>query len=645
MLSAHVQAQDFEFGQLATDDQLAHKNQVDSVSNAIVLNEYGRAEFYLDDQRGQLNIQYYHHVRIKVFNKDGSRAANIQLPAYKGENSSDFISDIKGMTINFQNGNRMETPLERKNIYEENYSKYLTLTKFTLPNIQDGSIIEYSYRVLIPRIFNFHTWEFQDRIPKVHSQFEAIIPGAYNYNVSLRGPYKITDVKSSLVKEGFSLGGWRMDCSDMLYTMNNVPAFVEEDYMTAPSNFLSAIYFELSDVYTREGAHRGYTQKWKDVDDLLLSDKNFGGQLKRKDAFKDILPAILAGKSEERSKAAAIYEYVRKQIKWNDHSGMYSTGNIEDALKKHSGNDADINLALVAGLSAAGIKSHAVILSTRNNGIPNKLFPVISDFNYVVALAEIEGKQYWLDATEPLMAFGQLPMRCLNDSGRVMEPKKTSYWAAIDPRQKRATHYYLSGELLPSGTLKGEMKISNAGYAAFAKRSEIASFASPEEYVETLMGRLPRTRMIHYSITGMDSTDEDLVETYEVEIPLFDSLHFSRLYFNPFMVGKITKNPFSLSERNYPVDFGMPHEEAITIQVNMPKEFALDSKPQDIRMVLPDRNAGFRSTFKLEDGTLQGSYNMFFNQAIYSPDDYLNLKELYNRVIQLEKTDVIFKKS
>ncbi|ULT26410.1 DUF3857 domain-containing protein [Sphingobacterium sp. E70] len=102
---------------------------------------------------------------------------------------------MKAVTYNLENGQIIRTELENKKVFKENYSTYLDLNKFTLPNIKEGSIIEVSYRTLEQDLFNFKTWEFQDDIPKLQSQYIAIIPASFTYNVVLRGPYRLDDQK------------------------------------------------------------------------------------------------------------------------------------------------------------------------------------------------------------------------------------------------------------------------------------------------------------------------------------------------------------------------------------------------------------------------------------------------------------------
>ena len=643
-LSLSTYAQNFNYGAITHDDYQFDKKTLDSNANAIVLKEFGTASIQLDDNTHSLMLVFEHHVKMKIYNKDGFKEANIVIPMYKDDSREETISDLKASTFNFIDNNFVETVMDRKAVFTENRSKYTRLTKFTLPNLKEGSVIEYSYTLKSPNLFNFKTWEFQGDIPKVHSEYLVYIPGIYNYNVSLRGFQKLTDQKVELSKECLRLSGAAIDCSKITYLMKNIPAFLEEDNMTAPSNFKSAIYFELSDVQNLNGGKTSYTKTWKDVDYDLSSEKSLGSQMKRKDLFKDLIPAITKGATGELEKAQAIFSYIKKQIKWDNYYGKYSTDNIKKALETRSGNVADINLSLIAALSAADLDAEAVILSTRDNGTVNKLYPVMSDFNYLVAKVNIGDKSYLLDATEPLLPFGLLPLRCINDQGRVINLKKPSYWIDLKASQKSVTNYILSGKMTTDGKIVGTLTTHSMGYSAFNKRRDILRYTSPDEYVEKLDERLTRIKILDHQISNLDSVENMLTEKYEVEFTINDGSNQNQFYFSPFFINPISKNPFNLNERTYPVDLGSGSDERITMNITLPTKYQLLEKPKDMAIGLPNSGGRYLLSSKLEEDTISLNQILQFNNAIYQPEEYLFLKEFYSRIIQNQKTEFLLKK-
>jgi Fe-S cluster assembly iron-binding protein IscA len=640
-------SQDFTFGEFKNEEHLFDRKQIDSNANAVFLNEYGVTRFLFDSETGHMKLLHEYHARIKIFNKSGFEAANIVIPVYKngdGNDQREYISNVKASTFNFQNGNYEETAMAEKNVFTEEKSKYLSLTKFTLPNIRENSIIEYQYTVETPYIFNFKTWHFQSHIPKVNSTYVAFIPANYKYNVSLRGFYKLTDNKAELSRECLRIAGKEMDCSKLTYIMKNMPAFIEEDYMTSPTNYRSAVYFELEEVHYLNGSSQKYTKSWKDIDYELTSNKDFGGQMKRKDVFKTILPSIIANATNDLDKAKAIFEYIKKQIRWNNYYGKYSETSVKEVIEKRTGNVADINFALISALSAAELDAEAVVLSTRENGTVNKLYPIMSDFNYVIAKINIGENSYLLDASEPLAPFGLLPLRCINDQGRVINLKKPSYWIDLKAAKKSSTTHNLIGVMTEDGKINGTITSYSSGFDALNLRKSIKKHASVDEYVEKLDERLTNIKIKNFKISDVDSVENPITETYEVEFNIGNGEQAGN-YFNPFFINPIRKNPFKLNERNYPVDLGAASEERISINITLPEKYELKEQPKDVSIALPNQGGKYLLQTSVIDHNLTIHQQLQFNKAIYTSEEYHYLKEFYNRIIQAQKTDVLITKS
>lgn len=637
-------AQDFTFGELKLDELDMKNYSADTTANAVVLREFGTARIS-SEPRTPLIFDY--HVRIKIFNSKGFDQGNVVIPIYKTDNDRfESVSRIKAVTISHDvNGNAIKTPLDVKKVYTENKNKHWDHVKFALPNLSDGCIIEYSYQLESPYVFNFRTWIFQWDIPKIYSEYIAKIPAVYNYNVSLKGSQKLNSSKAELEKDCFNpSGGVKADCSRIYYIMENIPALIEEDYMTAASNFRSAINFELSDYMEYNGYQRKVTQNWKDIDQELKREAMFGAQIKKTDLFKERLAPVLQGTTDELSKAKLVYTYMQKWFKWNNFRHFYSEDGIKKALENHTGNVADINLSLLAALGAAGLDADAVLLSTRENGIINKLYPVLSDFNYVVAKVNIGDKSYFLDATDPLLPFGLLPIRCINDQGRVVSLNKPSYWTDLKASQKESKVYSLKLVLAESGKIKGTINAYSMGYEAYNKRSAIKKFNSVEEFVENMDEKMPRIKILSSDIKNIDSLENPLVETFEVEIDAYDNLNKQQILFNPYFMDPVRENPFKLNNRSYPVDWGAPSDTRVNVVLEYPESFEMVTKPGNIGLALPDGGGRYLASIEQAGNQLTVSHMTQLNKSIYLAHEYPALKELFNKMVQTQKAEVIFRK-
>jgi hypothetical protein len=646
-LSITAKAQDFDYGNIKQEDVDMKQYNKDTSAHAVVLNEFGksRIDIVSDDH---IKIIYEYHVKIKIFDSKGFDQGNVQIDLRNNDEDSETAENIKGVTTyTNDNGGVSKTELDMSKVYKTKVNKYWSAVKFAMPSIRNGCIIEYSYTTYSPYLELFPKWEFQSDIPKMHSEYDVHIPGFWTFNASLRGSIKLTKNISEIERECFTSGGAKSDCSHLVFGMSDIPAFIEETDMTSRNNFLSAVYFQISEwqnPYT--GVKKKVAKEWKDVDYDLKHSEYFGSLLKRKDLFKDRIIPVIAGKTDSLAKAKAVYQYIQKTLKWDKFNGIGSDDGIRKVLETHSGNVAQINLALAAALNAAGLNAEAVLLSLRDNGFVNKLYPVQDEFDYVVIKVDIGGKTYLLDATDPLLPFGTLPLKCLNDQGRVMSLDKPSYWIDMNINQQRKTSTVaLDLTLQPDGKLKGTMIKYSIGYEAYEQRKAIKKFNSVDEYVESLDEESSKFKILNSEVTNLDSLDLPLVEKYDIEIKEYNSgLYHDRLTFNPYLTDYITRNPYRLQERNYPIDRGMPLTRRFSLIVHLPDNYTVDTPPQNIAIGLPDKGGVFETFYQPDTNSFTFSHIIQFNKSIYSSEEYPYLKELFNKIILSEKAPIILKK-
>ena len=641
-----LHAQDFPYGNVGQDEMDMKNYAKDTSAHAVILQEFGRSRIG-ETNDDNVKLIYEYHVKIKIFDAKGFDNGTVEIPVYNNSDGDSYesVENIKGVTyFKDDNGLTQKIELEDKKIYPVKENKHWANYKFAMPGIKNGCVIEYSYRIESPYFENFHSWDFQSDIPKVYSEYEVHIPGYWDYNASIRGALRLTKNKSELEKECFNFHGAKCDCSLITYGMQDIPAFKEEDYMTSKKNFMSAINFELVD-YTNmsTGAKTRIAQEWKDLDYQLKQDPYFGSQLKRKSLFKDKLIPVIAGKTDDLEKAKAVYTYIQKSFKWNNMRGIYSE-NISKAMDAKTGTIGDINLSLVTALTAAGLDAEAVMLSTRDNGVLNTLYPGLGDFDYVVAKVNIGTQSYLLDGSDPLLPFGMLQFKCLNDKGRVFSLTKPSYWIDLNLPQKEKSTYALDFTLQEDGKLKGTITKYSIGYRAYEKRTEIKKFNSTDEYVEDLNAKLPKLKILSSNISNIDSIDMPLGEKYEVEINVYDKLNGGRLAFNPFFLNRISTNPFKLAERSYPVDWGMASDDRFVLTMHLPAKYVIETPPQMMAIALPNNGGKFLTNYEAESNTFTFSDVIQFNKSIYSSEEYPYLKELYNKIIQSEKAEMVFKR-
>jgi hypothetical protein len=632
-----AQENGFPFGGASRTELQMNKCEFDSTAAAMVLDEFGEA--YFDE--GKLLFEY--HAKIKILTKEGVKHGDFRIPLRKNESNKEEIVKIKAVTHNLVAGKIEWSEMDRKTVFFETNSRYADFAKFALPNVKVGSVIEVAYTIKTPFILNFWPWEFQSEIPKVRSEFWAKIQGNYQYNIALRGFLKLSKNESNLVYSCFNFGIDKADCVLYKYAMDNIPAFKEEEYMTAKSNFIAAINFELKEIQYFDGRVDKVTREWKDVEDELMENSDFGSQLKKaKSLAQDVISGVINPDSSDLHKVKKIYSWVRDHYSWNEQVRLYSEFGVKKAWESKVGNSADINFILWGFLESAGLTPHPVILSTRSNGNPvADLYPVLSDYNYVVISVEVMGVVYLLDATEKFMPFGLLPIRCLNGKGRMLAKKKSDFvdLSATKGKQRRFTN--ISLKLDEVGNFKGTVFLSYSEYDAAARREEISVLSKKEELLQFVQKEWPSVEMKSYSNENLLDVEKPLIEKLEIEFNA--ELEKPKLiYLNPFLTDRWNENPFKSNERTFPVDFGTPFQKVMSLAIELPSGYKLDELPKSIALGLPSDGGRFTLASNKTDKLFTLRSTLMLNKAVYNSEEYHYLKELFSRIIQMEQADLVF---
>lgn len=627
-----------EFGQLTQMEKDFDLFEKDTTANAVFLYEYGNNFFEVRNNRIWLITRY--HAKIKVLKEQGFNKANIEIPYYHNDSRTEYVKKIRALTHN----GSVKSGVEQGQIFSVDVSERWSEKRFTFPKVQVGSILEYTYEVQSPFHFNLTGWKFQSDIPKVYTEYNAKIPGNWHYNRALIGELGLDVNEATLKKDCFDIPGIsdRADCEELRYVMKDVPAFYEtEEYMLAGSNYRSSLKFELSEYLNLRGYREKFTKTWKDVDKEFKGDKDIGRQLRKKNFFDKNVPPGLLTDGDALSKAQNIYSFVQDHFTWNEKYGIWHNNRVKKAFEEKRGNVAEINIALINLLNSAGIETDMMLMATRKRGLPKTNHPVMSDFNYIIAKTNIDGKDYLLDATDKILSFGMLPFRCLNYYGRVMNFNEESYWYDIVPEKNNKKMIRAKMVLdLEAGNATGIFDAISIGYHSLEQRRLLNSMTK-EAYLENLEDDLGDDFYItSHTFKQEYSDDKRITEQFEYEIE--NILQKGDIYLNPFLVKFFTKNPFTATERHYPIDFGYTRNYGYYLSLNIPDGYQLKAMPESLNIALPGNAASLRFVCKEE---VKGTLNVFFDLRLdatqYKSDAYTLIKEFFQHTVRTQTQSYI----
>lgn len=635
----------------------------DTAAEAVILYDEGSTVVKFDVTEGAFKLYYSRFVRLKILKQKGTDWGNFRIPVYSNGQNKEVIQNIKGTTFNLENGKTVETSLKKESISKERENKYYEMARIAFPSVKVGSVIDLKYEINSTLLWNLQEWKFQYSIPVKWSQYKVIYPEYFYYNHSTLGYHRLLPQHKETKNEdiiftstsrssagGFSPVQSNFEHNKITYTANifnyaatEVPAIDEEPYLTTIENYTTKIKFELASVdFTKVGGkYKNYTNSWKEVVNQLIDDEDFGGMIKNTRPAKETVEMLTKDTGNEKQKLLAIYGYIQKNIKWDESLTLWPSKSLKKILSDKTGNSADINMLLNAMLIEAGIDSNPVILSTRSHGIINPAHASISDCNYVIARSVIDSKPVLLDATEPNIAMGLLPLRCLNGEGTLVKKDEAGIIELENPASEIRTMVSLE---FKDGFFSGSLITKRSAQAAYNFREAVKESGGEKEYFDKLKNKSTGLKYDVVSVEDLDSINKGVLTKYSVSIPGDGEEVADFLYVNPIIDGKLDENPFTAPKREYPVDFGNIFNESYQISITIPEGYMVEEIPQSLSLTLDDKSVRFICQTGQVGNSVMLNYKLNVEKPIFLPAEYESLKKIYDRMILKQSEQIVFKK-
>lgn len=663
-LPAYAQLDPVKFGKIEMPEIQLKAYDKDTSAEAVILGDFGKSYFQYSSSDG-FQVFFERIIRIKILKKSGYDWATGQIAVYKSGTDEEKITSLQGVTYNEEGGKIVKTKLNKDAMFVEQVNDNWSLKKFTMPNVKEGSIVEYAYTIKSDFAFNFREWEFQHSIPVVWSEYRAVIPEYFNYRQFAQGyePFHIHTQETSRVNfsirieaQSYATAGLSSDvgrvparfenveaqATSYRWVTKDVPAFKEEPYMTTVNDYLTKIEFELASIKYPGQIEKSYTNSWESMTRSLLESEHFGLQLNRAGFLKNEITAITAQFPDPTQRMAAVSGLVRKSMKWNGVYGKYSAG-IRKSYENKIGNSADINLLLTATLQEAGLDANPVVLSTRDYGRLLESYVLLSKFNYVITHVAIGDKEYLLDATDPLLAFTILPAHCLNGSGRLIA-KQNPRWIPLQSSEKISRVVSAKLHLDPAGELKGTVDVSDGGYRALMVRKALQS-EGKDKYVANIQKLKPSWQIARHTFTDVEETHKSLSARYELAISDHAQVAGNLIYLKPMLTEGEKENPFKLENRKFPVDFSAPMDETYVCTFTVPEGYQAEELPKGVILSLPDNGGKFTYMTAMNGNQIQVSSRITLKKPVFYAEEYNLLKEFYTQIVNKHAEQIVLKKA
>ncbi len=657
--------QKVKFGKIDQADLAMTRYEADTNAKAVMLYDQGNTELAYNTSVG-FQYTFDRHLRIKILNKNSLDLANFSIPLYRNSDGRENVVKFNAITYTLVNGKVEKNAVNKGDLLNEKTSDNYSKETIAMPKVQVGSIIEIKYTMRSPFYWNLQNWQYQYKIPVRYSEYRINYPEWFNYNVKFKGyglqyiqaldlnPDNQSITFNSIQRSGNYVVNSqhvtdKVDYRRLRYgwVAENMPAFVDEAYISSLDNYLVKVNFELSSTNFPGSPFKSYVTSWSAIGKTVLGADNFGKQLTkgRIKFLTNEAKTITAATSTAAEKIAAIYYHLKNKVAWDGDNGVFTRGTLKDAYNKGKGNVAEVNLLLVAMLRQAGFSADPVLLSTKKHGFLNPASPSLSQFNYVIAKVNFgDGKSVLLDATQAGLPIDLLPIRCLNEQGLIINNNGIG-WANLTPTGRSTISQSMILALNEEMEWTGNVRTRCKEYAASRMRYAYQAAENETAYLNTILSENDGLDINEYKIEGLDKIGKGVKENYEVNFANQVMDGGDLLYLNPMLTYGIAENPFKLADRTYPIDYYIPQSRTYAFQYEIPEGYVVEEIPEKTIIALPEKGGQFSYSVKVQGGKIMVLSQFKINKHLFLPTEYQALKEFYGLIVAKQAEQIVLKKA
>ena len=540
----------------------------------------------------------------EMFNDDETGSATSTL---SDNNAEETVEDLKATAYNLENGKVVKSRLKSSDVVTERVDDGLQQVRFTVPDVREGTVVEYEYCLHSGLFYQLHDWYAQCEIPVAYARLDMVIPAYLIYNIEEQGIQRLTGtcVTNSMryKLESDPLAAPKVvNTNHYTYVGRGLKGLPKDDYVWALNSYCAGITAELKTFCLPTTMHMPYVTSWEQVDRILLEDPDLGAQQDDHSPLRDELTAAgVASVTDEQQRAAAVCQLVLGRVKWNGKYSLWPQ-NTKETVKQGGGSNADINMLLIQSLRDAGLKACPVVLRERDKGmLPYNFASLHKLTTFVVAVTLANGQLCCVDASSAGGYLNVLPEVLLVDRARLLSKDRVSPWVNLQQLSRSLVTTVVDGTLTADGVFKGTQTTLLRGNAALAhnrQKGHTQAFV-PEVKEETTFER-------QCEVSG------------------------GTIRMSPFATPPMPVNPFSDVQRTIPVEFPSQKTHQIVVNITLPEGYQLVGQPEQVSAVTPDKGVSGRMMVSGVSGKVQVKYELNINKVAHADKNYDELRGIFD---------------
>jgi hypothetical protein len=422
-----------------------------------------------------------------------------------------------------------------------------------------------------------------------------------------------------------------------VFIMKDIPGYKNEFKSIGRAYVEPHIIVQIKSFESKSETLKGFDK----IDDIY----NWNNRLylmagNEKDKLQPLVSKITQGKTSDLDKIKAIYYWVQDNIRYiayeDGYSGYIPTSVQEVASKKYGDCKGMANL-LTELLKLAGYDAHFTWIGTRS--LPYKQsMPALCVNNHAISVLYFQGKEYFLDATENYVAFGENAYRI--QGKEAMIAKGASFDIKEVPLTTGKEHKVsMKADLnLSNDILSGKVKVELTGNERtdFHQAYQDLPINSQEEFLNGFL-EFGNDNIQATNIKTSDLKNRELPVSIEGDVDLSNSVNtisgdkYMSIDFFPKTLERYL--PDEKRVNGYDFDYVLTYEDEISLTVPNDKKFV------DIPAKLDINNEGyeFKGEYTVVGNKIILKKLLTIKNSIIKTSDFENWKKFLESIKEFNK--------
>ena len=517
-------------------------------------------------------------------------------------------------------------------------SKYLNFPLYSnarvfiisFPEVSAGASIEYRLRLRRSQLVNKKdftaAYPLQAQDPVIAADFTLVAPrGRQVYFKAVNGQYNSFGAKLEPLQAQEAdqqVYRWQFKAIPQIIPEANMPPLAEVNPAILASTFGS-----WQEVYVW----------WRD----LSKDK-----IQADGAIKEKVRELLKAAPAEKDKAAAIYNFCAREIRYvavEYGQAGYEPHPAADIFRNKYGDCKDKAVLLVTMLREAGLKSWLALIPAKGAYGLQEDFPALP-FNHAIAALQQGGRIIFLDPTAETSAFGDLPSG--DQDRQVLLFGDDGYTIMATPLYPAGHNLLRQGlriKAASDGSISARKENYTFGFYDQAQRYWL-TYTQPELIREELNERIQEVsigaKLLNYRIDNLSDLNLPVVLSYD-----FSGPEYFTSAGDAWIMPQLSRQDYGLAAkdaRRYDLDLQILDSKENNFEITIPQDYGVEYLQEDISAESPWMD--IKINYAHRRPKIFFSEKTTLKKTRIRPEEYPEFKQFFQKLAKKAKQRIVLKR-